>query len=123
MNTRHTETLSAFVDGEAVDIAALSAALEDGEARRALVDFVRLRGAARSDGAALPASLRQIRRALPQRRAIQWTAAAAVLAIVFVLGMLTSPLRPDGMTSDASSPPSPARVERFEPGVDWHSGN
>ena len=44
----HTETLSAFVDGETVDLDRLALALEDAEARRALVDFARLRDTARS---------------------------------------------------------------------------
>lgn len=123
MNMTHTETLSAMVDGEAVDVVQLAEALEDAEARRALVDFVRMREAARADGAQMPATLGQLRRSTSIRRVLRWTVAAAVLLLVFVVGLITPlPGRKDA-TAGGDVPPQPARVERFEPGVDWHSGD
>ena len=122
MNTIHTEALSALVDGEPVDPALLAAALEDPDARAALVDFVRFRDAARADTTVLPAGLDRLRQRPPLPRAFRWTAAAAVLALMFVAGMLApQPWRQDPASSEA--PPQPTRIERFEPGVDWHPGD
>ncbi|HVL66448.1 MAG TPA: hypothetical protein VM364_04205 [Vicinamibacterales bacterium] len=122
MNMTYTEILSALVDGESVDPAAVAAALEDAGARAALVDFVRLRNAARADAAPLPASLDRLRAAGPPRRVLRWAAAAAALVLTFMAGLLTAvSWRPDAR--DPAAPPQPARVERFEPGVDWHPSN
>ncbi len=123
MNTMHTETLSAFVDGEPVDLERLSAALEDADARRALVDFVRLRELARSDTAPLPPSLGQLRKTSAKGHLLRLAAAAAVLLLVFIAGLLTPVPWDDGGSSGVQPPPQPVRVERFEPGVDWHPGN
>jgi hypothetical protein len=123
MNTSHTETLSAFVDGEPVDLERLSAALDDAEARRALLDFVRLRELARSDTSPLPASLGQRRKASAKVHLVRFAAAAAVLLLVFIAGLLTPTPWEDGDSSGVQPPPQPVRVERFEPGVDWHPGN
>src|SRR5262249_15228770 len=46
----HLETFSALLDGAPIEITALEAALADADARRGLVDFVRLRQLARDDG-------------------------------------------------------------------------
>ena len=121
MTMIHTEILSAFVDGETVDPAHLAAALEDPEARGALIDFVRLREAARTDSEALPASLARLRPAGPRFPGLRWAAAAAVLVLMFVAGLMApQPWR--GSTS-VDTPPQPTRIERFEPGVDWHPGD
>jgi len=122
MTIIHTEVLSAFVDGEPVDPAQLAAALHDPDARAALIDFVRFRDAARADTEALPASLERLRQPTPQRRVLRWVAAAAVLVLMFVAGLLTpQPWRQNPASSD--TPPQPTRIERFEPGVDWHPGD
>ena len=122
MNTIHTEVLSAFVDGEPVDPVLLAAALEDPDARAAMVDFVRFRDAARADPTALPAGLARLRQPSPLPRVLRWTAAAAVLALMFVAGLLMpQPWRQNPAGSEA--PPQPTRIERFEPGVDWHPGD
>jgi negative regulator of sigma E activity len=123
MNTMHTEILSALVDGEPVDLERLSAALDDAEARRALVDFVRLREAARSDSAALPASLSQLRKAPATRQLLRLAAAAAVLLFVFIAGLLTPMPWDDRDSNGVQPPPQPVRVEKFQPGVDWHPGD
>ena len=122
MNMTHTEILSAFVDGESIDVAALAEALEDAGARAALVDFVRMREATR-DVTALPATLHHLREPRVYPGAIRWTAAAAVLLLVFVAGLLV-PLPGRGDASDRGDiPPAPVRLEQFVPGVDWYPGD
>ena len=63
MTDTHTETLSAFCDGEPVDPDRLAAALADAPSREALVDFARLRAAVASSRP-LPDSLLRLRPAL-----------------------------------------------------------
>ena len=122
MNSTYSETLSAFMDGEAVDPATLAAALEDGAAREALVDFARLRHAAQAASPALPSSLaRRQGHAASRIAALRWFAAAALLVLAFLAGLLT-PLPTRGSRS-SDVPPQPSRTERFEPGVDWHETN
>src|SRR5687767_5181977 len=58
----HTAVLSALLDHEPVDPDALSAALDDAEARAALVDFVRLRQGLGQATEVLPASLQTLGR-------------------------------------------------------------
>jgi hypothetical protein len=119
MNELHTDTLSAFCDGELVDPERLRAALDDPHAREALVDFVLLRAGVDSV-APLPASLNALRpRAVTSRLSIaEWTAVAAAL---LVIGALTGALLSRMWTRDREAPPSPARVVRYVPGVDWHA--
>jgi hypothetical protein len=121
MTMIHTEVLSAFLDGESVDPAHLAAAFEDPEARAALLDFVRLREAARADSDALPASLVQLRRSGPRYPVLRWAAAAAVLVLMFVAGLMAP--QPWRNPASGDTPPQPTRIERFEPGVDWHPGD
>lgn len=123
MNTIHTETLSAFVDGEPVDLTHLEAALEDADARRALIDFARLREAARPEPAPLPASLGRLRQRGASPRLLQWAAAAAVLLLVFMAGLMTPDPWDHADSSGVQPPPQPVRVEKFQPGVDWHPGD
>jgi hypothetical protein len=122
MNTIHTEVLSAFVDGEPVEPSLLAAALDDPDARAALVDFVRFRDVARADSEVLPAALERLPLPTRQGRVLRWAAAAAVLLLMFVAGLLApQPWRQAPDSSD--TPPQPTRIERFEPGVDWHPGD
>lgn len=120
MNNTNMELLSALLDGEPVDPDALSHVLDEPAARAALVDFVRLRDATRRDVGPLPASLEQLRGSGRYRSVLHIAAAAAVLVLVFLAGLLT-PL--PGRGSEDTVPPQPTRVEKFEPGVDWHQGN
>src|SRR4051812_27138422 len=119
MTDTHTEILSAFCDGEAVDPDLFAVALADVHARQALVDFARLRAAVTSSQP-LPPSLSTLRR-MPRWRRIAWTAAATAAAMI-VLVALTIALLPRSWTMrDATDrPPSPSRVVRYQPGVDWH---
>ena len=56
----HTAALSAFLDHESVDPDSLAAALDDPDARAALVDFVRLRqGLGPASDALAPAALEE----------------------------------------------------------------
>ena len=135
MTEDFTDTLSAFVDGEAIDPDRLAAALEDPGARAALVDFVRMRAVVRAGDQPLPASLGTFRPALSERseskgpppvgglRLLRWPAVAALLILVFLAG-LAAP-RPWQTPQERSSetPPAPARIEKFTPGVDWHQSN
>lgn len=122
MTLTHTETLSAVLDGEPVDVALLATALDDPEGRAILVDFVRLREAARADGEPLPDSLARVRQSFFSRGLLRWTAAAAVLLLMFIAGLVT-PLPGRRSAANPDAPPTPSRVETFQPGVDWHSGD
>jgi hypothetical protein len=121
----HTHTISAFVDGESVDADRLAAALEYPEARAALVDFVRMRVAVRAGDLPLPPSLSTFRKARPsaaRMRVLRWPAVAALLALVFLAGLIA----PRPWTSDrddVAEAPAPTRIEQFTPGIDWHQSN
>jgi hypothetical protein len=118
MNETHTAIVSAFLDHEAVDPEALSAALDDPDARAALVDFVRLREGLGPASDALPASLQTLRRRPVVRTvALRWSAAAALLVLVFLAGWMAP--HPGGDGRGVTAPPDPVRVEKFVPGVDW----
>ena len=121
MTENHTEILSAFCDGEIVDPDELSAALADPRARDALIDFARLRAAV-APVESLPASLGTLRRA-PVRSALGgWTVMAAAAAVLLLIVAVASLLPRTLFTRTADQPPpSPTRVLRFEPGVDWHA--
>ena len=118
-----TSTMSAFVDGEAVDPDHLAAALEVPEARAALVDFVRMRAAVRAGDPPLPASLTAFRRSPGAGlRVVRWPAVAALLVLVFLAGLVAP--RPWQTSPDVNeTPPPPTRIEKFTPGVDWHQSS
>jgi hypothetical protein len=121
MTPNDTEVLSALVDGEAIDPSALATVLETAEARAILVDFVRLRNAARMDAPPLPQGLGQLRVPRTNRHGWQWAAVAAALVIMFIAGLLTPVSWRDETSDDA--PPEPTRIEQFVPGVDWRQGD
>src|SRR5215470_4460836 len=129
----HLETLSALLDGAPVEIPALEAALADADARRGLVDFVRLRQLARED-AGVPTSYfaERVERAVARRRAfarvrvpLPLAAAAVVLALlggslIDVKSLL--PQREQEQTEQVQ-PPQPSRVLQFDvPPPDSRSG-
>jgi hypothetical protein len=118
-----TGTLSAFIDGEVIDPDRFAAALEDPGARAALVDFVRMRAAVRAGDQPLPASLSAFKRPpAAGHRVVRWPAVAALLVLMFLAGLLAPhPWRPRSDAADA--PPTPSRIEKFTPGVDWHQSN
>jgi len=118
MTDTHTEVLSAFCDGAVVDPDLLAAALDDPRARAALVDFARLRAAVTSSEP-LPDSLTRLRPALVRRPQL-WAALGGAAAMLVLLA-LTVALLPHGWlrATHEDGPPSPTRVVRYEPGVDW----
>jgi hypothetical protein len=121
MSDTHTEILSAFCDGEAVDPDVLAEALADSRARDALIDFARLRAAV-AVTTPVPASLAGLRDSPAPPRLGGWTVVAAAAAMVLLI-VVSAALLPRTLftRSTDQSPPSPSRVLRFEPGVDWHS--
>ena len=116
MNEMHSELMSAFVDGEPVDPDSLAAALQDDEARQVLVDFVRLREAARRADREMPPSLATLRR----KPAWQMTVPLPAVAALVLVALLASWFMPRAARIDGPpDPPAPARTLTFEPGVDW----
>ena len=128
MQREPSEVLSAFVDGEPVDPEVLSEALSGPGAVTALVDFIRLRGAAREDRVVpSPQFYAAFDRLFNQRseepkarlRSIGLAFAATVLigfgvAAGWIIHSGNGPRR-------ASRPPEVTREENFVQGVDWHS--
>jgi hypothetical protein len=119
-----TPAISAFVDGEAIDPDRLAAALEDPDARAALVDFVRMRAAMRAGEPPLPPSLSSLRLPPVARvRFLRWPAVAALLVLVFLAGLIAPRPWTRHLEEPGDAPPPPTRVERFTPGIDWHQSN
>ena len=121
MSETHTGILSAFCDGEAVDPDLFAAALADPRGREALVDFARLRAAVTSSHP-LPASLARLRPARESivRRPQLWAALAGAAAMLLLVAMTFALLPRTWFTPKAAdAPPSPTRVVRYQPGVDW----
>jgi hypothetical protein len=118
MTDTHSEVLSAFCDGAVVDPDLLVDALADPGARDALVDFARLRAAVTSSHP-LPESLTRLRPAVVRRPQL-WAAVAGAAAMLVLVALTFTMLPPSWFARDAADgPPPPARVVRFEPGVDW----
>jgi hypothetical protein len=117
MTDTHTEVLSTFCDGAIVDPDRLAEALANPRAREALVDFARLRAAvACSDP--LPASLDRLP-PVRLRRSTLWAGLAGAAAML-VLVVLTLTLRqPSWDVGRGGAPPTPSRIVRYQPGVDW----
>lgn|SRR5688572_3042195 len=118
------DVLSAVLDGDAVDIGQLENALDDPEGRRVFVDFVKLRQSAANDDITprrefYEGVVRDLTRNQPVwRRGLPYPLAAAAVLLAMLFGSLLdqSFIRHDRA---AAGPPEPARVLRFEPGVDW----
>lgn len=128
MNENSFEVLSALVDGEAVRVGALAAALELPGAHSALVDFVRIREAVESEPARptdafharIGGRLPELERsdASRSRRAALWAAVAA-LAVLIPLGVYM--ISPPVADSERPPAPEPTHVLSYEPGVDWEA--
>lgn len=118
------EVLSALLDGDAVDIEGLEAALENPEGRRVFVDFVRLRQTAPNDDMTprrefydrVPADLAL--RPRVKTRSLPYPLAAAAVLVAMLLGSAVN-LEFTSEDTGRSVPPEPTRVLQFEPGVDW----
>ena len=118
------EVLSAVLDGDAVDIGQLEAALENPDGRRVFVDFVKLRQATAND-VLTPSRefhdrvLDDLKLNKPARtRGVPFPIAAAAILLAMLLGSLMEQnvIR---QVPAAPGPPEPTRILRFEPGVDW----
>ena len=123
MTTSDTEILSALLDGEPVDADRVAMALEDPAARAALVHFVRLREAVRNDPIPLPASLSAVQPHALSLGRFRWPAVAAALLVMFLAGWFAPRPWNGHAPQGADVPPTPTRVEKFVPGVDWHQSN
>jgi hypothetical protein len=125
--TNISEVIEAFADGEPVDPAELDRALADTDGRGQLIDLLVLRGFVNGPGLvpfASPASSPRVIR--PWR----WLTVAALVTIVasiggYVAGTRTAAMKQPGELAATGAPgpataaPTPTRVIRFEPGVDW----
>jgi hypothetical protein len=102
------EVISAFVDNEAFDPAALAEALATAEGRDQLLDIIAIRGLLQAPEVPIAAPR-------PARRPVrQWLLAAAALLLVsggYAVGRQLSP--------PAASVPTATTVFTFEPGVNW----
>jgi hypothetical protein len=112
MTTDHAELFSALMDREPVDPDALARALEDAEARRALVEFATVRQALHTP---VPGEAewiaRQPQRRAPTPRRERWrlAAAAALLAAGLGAGVVAERYRAE------QRPPEPTRVVQLDP--------
>ena len=114
--------IEAFLDGEAVDRAALSDALADAAAREHLVDLLALRGGVASLGSSAWSAARP-----PSRR--RWLAAAAVVVLSVGTGFIVGQRTIDASAAPAVETvveqgggveaPKPTRVISLQPGVNW----
>jgi hypothetical protein len=132
--------IEAFADGESVDPEALDDALAEREGRAHLIDLLVLRGFVNGRGLPPPArTATPIVHARGAARPLRWLSIAALVAIAasvggYAIGERTASVRQrndlaaTNVTNAASAPmapaPTPTRVIRFEPGVDWteHGG-
>lgn len=129
-NPEPMELLSAFLDGEEVEPTALAEALTTPGARETLRDFALLRAGIQDDDEAPGAeAYRSIRGQLAAAERVSWwrraipvpvpaVAASVVLALALAFWAGAS-FRPVA-TAEVEEPPTPDRVVRYQPGVDWH---
>lgn len=115
MEHNELEVLSALVDGERVDPAELSGALEIGQAKSFLVDCARLRWQLGQSEPPRSSWVRETRRHLAGRAPV-WLAAAGIAATLLI-GMLVIGRQAPNQVPEGL--PEPDRVIRFEPGRDW----
>jgi negative regulator of sigma E activity len=113
MTTDHAELLSALMDREAVDPDALALALEDAEARRALVAFASVRQALHvpAPGEAEWLAAHAPRVAASRRHTDRWrlVAAAALLVAGLGAGVVAERYR------SQQRPPEPSRIVQLDP--------
>ena len=106
------EVLSALLDREAVDPDALARALDDPAGRAQLVDFARLRARVQlefSVGDPIPSRSRP-------SSARRWLARVALVLLPLSLGLVGGAW---WVEQRDMRPPTPDRVVRLVPGVDW----
>lgn len=126
LNQHSYLAVAALADGEAVDSAALKAALEDPAVREYLVDLITLRQSVGMMSEQLPVQWRE-RRSFLSRAG--WMAAAAAIVISLTAGYVTGQRTvqaapaPTFETFVTMGPtvvaPQPTRVVTLRPGVNW----
>ena len=112
MKSDHAELLSALIDREPVDPDVLAAALDDPEARQALVAFARVRAELHAPAPGESewlASHHVARTAPPWRQSWRLAAAAALLAAGVAAGVFAE------RYAAADRPPVPTRVVQLDP--------
>ena len=130
---QHLETLSAMLDGDVVDVEALEAALADADARRGLVEFVRLRQIARDASVPAPGFAARVGRSVERRRAfarlrVPLPLAAAAVVLALFGGSLIDVKWPafkreQQAQREQVQPPQPSRVLQFDvPSPDVRTG-
>ena len=122
--------IDALLDGERVDEQALRLALDDAAARDYLVEALTLRRLTRDAGPARFAAPGAARGAFLRRA--RWLAAGVIFAVGSGVGYVygqgdrthavaAAPLEVAVDNAPAPPAPTPTRVIRFEPGVNWTS--
>jgi hypothetical protein len=125
------DVIQAFADGEPVDPEELDRALADREGRAHLIDVLVLRGFVNEPGLA-PLAPVAVAPARVVARPLRWLSIAALVTIAasvggYVVGERAASgkqrneLAATSATNSASAPaaPTPTRVIRLEPSVDW----
>ena len=126
LNQHSYLAVAALADGEALDSAALKAALEDPAVREYLVDLITLRQSVGMMSEQLPVQWRE--RRSPLSRA-GWMAAAAAIVISLTAGYVAGQRTVEAAAapsvetyvdfSGSPSAPKPTRVVPLRPGVNW----
>ena len=112
MTTDHAALFSALMDREPVDPEALARALDDAEARRALVEFATVRPGSTRRRRARPSGWRGRRdgpRRTPRRDRWRLVAAAALLVAGLGAGVVAERYRAQ------QRPPEPTRIVQLDP--------
>ena len=126
LNQHSYLAVAALADGEALDSAALKAALEDPAVREYLVDLITLRQSVGMMSEQLPVQWRE-RRSFLSRAG--WMAAAAAIVISLTAGYVAGQRTVEAAAapsvetyvdfSGSPSAPKPTRVVPLRPGVNW----
>lgn len=123
---QHCETLSAWIDGEPCDPAAVDAALETPDGRAFVIEVMALRRVVQVTGETTSRPVSQ-----PVVRRASWIALAAAAVVCLAAGYgVARVTEPEAQVpiagipvsldaGDAPSAPAPTHVIRFESGVDW----
>jgi hypothetical protein len=129
ISVTHIDVVEAFADGEAVDPAALKAALADPAGRDHLIDVLAIRALVGGETGVRPSVSPAGTPAMPSRGAwARWIPLAAGIALIggitgYLAGARANTVVPSGTT--VSSPaPAPTQVIQLRNGVDWteHAG-
>jgi hypothetical protein len=115
--------IDAFIDDEAVDVDALRRALADPAGREYLIEALALRTLMTAEPGGMVDAF-QTRRRATGWSARSWAAVAALLTIVaslvgYTAGTRTSDRQVVPEPAASVHAPSPTKVIRLQPGIDW----